>query len=377
MASALESAFTWKLYQNIAKSPGNILLSPHSVCSALMLACLGARGDTAAQIAATLGLPGTDPAAWHRQFSDMCEQLKGTESDSGVLIAIANKLFARLDIKVINNYSSEATKLYSSGTEPMDFASKPDESRIAINQWVEEQTSEKIKDLLQAGTINGATAMVLANAIYFKGKWDKPFDVSETKSMDFYTTATNKVKADMMRKKFDLRYISDDSLGLSAVEIPYQNQTMSMVIIRPNDVDGLSFIEGTLQSDALHDLISRLLREMKMKVDLGLPKFTFTKASDLSRVLPQMGITDLFDPEKVNLSAMTSSGNHAISNVIHKSFIEVNEEGTEAAAATAMISRMMMMPTGEATFICDRPFLFFIVKPETNSVLFVGRFSSP
>lgn len=378
MASDLSSQFTWSLYQKVSLGGGNVLISPHSVGSALMLACLGARGNTENQIGKALGYSGNTPAEWHAAFSQMNSQMKQSrDGDDGVIVDIANKMFARLDLDVLAKYSKDADGLYKSGTERMDFATKATECRLAINKWVEEQTNNKIQDLLPEGTISASTNLVLANAVYFKGKWDKPFEASKTEPFDFHKTATESVKVNMMRKKIDLRYTADEALKCSAVEIPYQHRTVTMTIIRPDSVDGLPELERNLSAENLSKLMERARTEMKAKVDLGLPKFKFTETTDLSRTLPELGITDLFDPSAVDLSGMTSVEGVAFTDVIHKAFVDVNEEGTEAAAATAMISRMMMMPIDEVTFICDRPFLFLITDVASSAVLFIGRFSTP
>ena len=368
--------FSWNLYRLTSQNEGNILISPHSVCSALMLACLGAKGNTADQIFTTLGMSGMTPEGGHVAFSGLNDDLKKLGSD-GVTLSVANKLFAENSLTVLEKYSLEAEKLYSSGTETMDFATKPDESRRFINKWVEEQTNDKIKDLLKEGTIGSATRLVLANAVYFKGKWAKPFQSDKTVSSDFFVSSASSVKVDMMRGKYDMLYTKNEEMKLAAVAVPYQNNTTSMVIVRPDDVDGLSQIESSINQDKLASLLKDLRQSMKFKVDIGLPKFTFKKQSELSRILPKLGITDLFDESKVDLSAMTEATGIAINDVIHEAFIDVNEEGTEAAAATVMISRMMLLPMGEIEFICDRPFLFMLTENASGHVLFIGRYAKP
>jgi len=377
MASSVVNEFSCGFFKRLLGGSDNVFVSPHSVASALMLACLGAKGETAGQIASALSLQGTEPAEWHSQYSGLCARLTDVARDGGPVLEQANKLFANLDIEILDSFKTSAEKLYKSGIDALDFAGKSDESRIAINVWVEEQTKGKITDLLLPGSVSPATKLVLANAIYFNGKWDKPFKATSTTDMDFHKSANETVTVKMMREKLDLRFLCDDALNADAVELGYQHNLMSMIIIRPRDIDGLPKLQETLDAAILSTLFDRLLVEMRKKVDLGLPKFNFAVSTDVSRLLPQLGITDLFDSSKADLSGMTSRAPLAISDVIHKAVIDVNEEGTEAAAATGMITRMMVMPTGEETFICDRPFLFFIVEPNTRHMVFAGRFSSP
>lgn len=369
--------FSWNLYRLAAAQNGdNFLISPHSVCSAMMLACLGAKGNTADQIFKTLGMRGMTFEGYHTAYSVLNDALKKDGSD-GVLLNVANKLFAGSAMKVLEKYVQEAGKLYSSGTQTMDFAAKPDESRQLINKWVEDQTNDKIKDLLKEGSITSDTRLVLANAVYFKGKWSKPFKPEKTVSNTFCLSSASRTEIKMMREKYDMQYTRNEELKFAAVSVPYQNNVVSMVIVRPDDVDGLSEIERSFNQDNLVSLLIDLRQSMKAKVDLGLPKFAFKQASDLTRILPKLGVTDLFDESKVDLSAMTDSSGIAINDVIHEAFIDVNEEGTEAAAATAMISRMMMLPTEEVEFICDRPFLFMLVQNMSDHILFIGRFAKP
>ncbi|XP_045165492.2 serpin B4-like [Mercenaria mercenaria] len=372
------TGFSWDLYRAASQKGENFLISPHSVCSALMLACLGAKGNTAAQIFKTLGMCDTASDEYHTAYSGLNENLKKLSNESdGVSLNVANKLFAGNVMKVLEKYVQEAKKLYTSGIETMDFACKPEESRQLINKWVEEQTNDKIKDLLKEGTVGPGTKLVLANAVYFKGKWDKPFKQEKTESTDFHVSSAVSVKVEMMREKFDLRYVRNEEEKFSAVVVPYQNNYFSMAVVRPDDVEGLSQIEESLNSDKVVSLVADIRQSMKCKVDIGLPKFAFSQASDLTRILPKLGVEDLFDPAKSDLSAMTDTSDVAISDVIHKAFIDVNEEGTEAAAATAMISRMMAMPMGEIQFICDRPFLFMMIENQSGHIFFIGRYAKP
>lgn len=366
--------FPWKLYRRVSGGSGNVIISPQSVASALMLAALGAKGNTEAQIRSAVGLEDSTAEEAQKTFSKLSKSLTG---ESDLLITIANKLFSRNGLAIEEKFQKESAELYKSGIEALDFVSKPGECRNVINRWVEENTQQKIKDLIQEGMISSDTKLVLANAIYFKGKWDKPFKTEKTEQVDFYVSKDEPVKVDMMRKKYDMFYVANDGLKFTAVSVPYQRRTMALLILRPNEVDGLATLEANMSVDELSKTMSELRSGLKSKVDIGLPKFTFSKMSDLSKVLPALGVTDLFDPLKADLSGMVSGESIAFTDVVHKAFIEVNEEGTEAAAATAMMSRMMMMPTQEVSFICDRPFLFVLVDIVNSTILFIGRYSSP
>lgn len=377
--SASSVEFTWKLFRSVSKGGENAILSPYSITAALMLAQLGAKGDTESQIRKAVGYGEHSSEEAQQLFSKLSNGLKNKsdQDTAGLIVTIANKLFARDGIVVVEKFKQASADLYASGIESMNFGGKPEECRSTINKWVEEHTQQKIKNLIPEGGITANTNLVLANAIYFKGKWDKPFKAEKTAKTDFHITGGNTVKVDMMKEKLDLMFIADESMKFSAVSVPYQGNTMSMVIIRPDDIEGLSTVESGLTTEKISETINNLRRGMKGKVDIGLPKFSFTKSLELSSVLATLGITDLFDVTKADLSGLVSGDSVAITDAIHKAFIEVNEEGTEAAAATAMISRMMMMPAHEVTFICDRPFLFLLVDLENSTVLFVGRYAVP
>lgn len=370
--------FSWDLYKAVERNGENFVFSPHSVCSALMLACLGAKGNTERQILEAIGISGTASCDVHTVYSGVNDALKKTCSESeGVELNVANKLFASNVLSVLEKYAKESEKLYSSGTATTDFIGNPEESRKMINKWVEEQTKDKIKDLLSEGSIGSNTRLVLANAVYFKGKWDKPFKSEKTEQKDFHVSSSKTERVEMMQEKLDLYYVKDDKGKYAAVAVPYQDNLISMIIVRPDSIDGLSAVENSLTPEKISSLVKNLQQTMKCKVELGLPKFTFTETTDLTRILPKLGIQDLFDASKVDLTGMTDSTGVAISDVIHKAFIDVNEEGTEAAAATAMISRMMIMPMGEVQFVCDRPFLFLLTDNLSGLVLFIGRYRKP
>ncbi|KAL4226769.1 Serpin B6 [Mactra antiquata] len=372
------NSFSWKLHQKIQSNGNNVLFSPYSVTSALMLAGVGARGNTGSQILQALGLQNTASDGAHAEFSQLADDLRTVlNAGEGVTLNIANKLFARNDMKVLEDFVTRSEKLYKSGIESMDFGNKPDECRQQINTWVEKQTNDKIKDLLAEGSIGTSTTLVLTNAIYFKGKWDKQFATERTTKADFHVSPSDTVKVDMMRMKQDLLYLKNDEDKFAAVSIPYRENVSSLLIILPNDIDGLTALESNMTPDKLGKIITDVRQGFKSKVDLGLPKFTFTETTDLSRILPELGVTDLFDSSNVDIGGMIDCKGIAFSDVVHKAFIEVNEEGTEAAAATAMISRMMMMPTQEVEFICDRPFLFVLMEEKSGLIMFLGRCSKP
>ena len=377
--SGFGAEFSWKLYRSVSSGVENVIISPQSVTVALMLAALGAKGETEVQIRKAVGLAENSASEAQTAYSKLSQNMKNKSdtTSGGLIVTIANKLFARKGLSVVEKFQKDSAELYSSGIQSMDFGGEPSECLKTINQWVEDNTMQKIKDILQEGMLSAATKLVLANAIYFKGKWDKPFKTEKTEKVDFHVSSSNVVKVDMMREKYDMYCVADDDLKFKAVSVPYQKRTMAMLILRPDEVDGISSLEEKMTTEKLTDTIGQLRRGMKAKVDLGLPKFKFIKTSDLSGTLPDLGITHLFDPSKADLSGMVSGETIAFTDVLHKAYIEVNEEGTEAAAATMMISRMMMMPTQEVSFICDRPFLFILADMENSAILFIGRYSFP
>ena len=371
--------FSARLYGLLASQDGNIFISPYSISAALLLTDLGANGKTETEIRAAFGAENVAKTEIHKYYKELEGQLndetKGTTS-----LSIANRIFTRLGLEIDKEYTKNSKEYYNSGIDELDFICAAENSRNHINKWVEEQTRNKITNLLQPGTIGRDSLMVLVNAIYFKGEWLKPFDGSDTRKSDFHLNVGTKKRIDMMFSKERLKYTLDNDIGYSAVKLPYKDCSIAMVIILPNAIDGLANLEKKLDPTLLRDILQKVGKANRPEVQLGIPKFKMEANYKLETVLPKLGIISMFDSNMADFSAILPKTPDAfISDAIHKTFVEVNEKGTEAAGATAMVVRLgSAMPLEPPKrFIADHPFLFLITDTRTDAVLFMGRYQSP
>lgn len=253
----------------------------------------------------------------------------------------------------------------------VDFAADPEAARELINLWVEAQTNEKIRDLIPEGVLNELTRLVITNAVYFKAAWLSPFDPANTKNGSFTLLDGTQVEVPMMHQSSSMRaYVSQD---VQAVELPYEGGTYSMVALMPT-AGSLDTFEQSLTAESLQDILNQLERA---SVTLSMPKFKFDAAFALNDALEGMGMTDAFDPMKANFSGMDGTTSLYISSALHKAFVDVNEEGTEAAAATAVAIGLTSAPGQSYTIMLDHPFLFLIRDNATGTLLFVGRMADP
>uniref|UniRef100_A0A3B5M1T4 Leukocyte elastase inhibitor n=1 Tax=Xiphophorus couchianus TaxID=32473 RepID=A0A3B5M1T4_9TELE len=350
----------------------NVFFSPFSISSALAMVLLGARGNTAAQMSETLKTLDVKDDL-HSSFSQLLSQLN--KSDAPYALNVANRLYGEQSYQFVQDYLESTKKHYKAELETVDFTSKAEAARVKINGWVETQTQGKIKDILAQDAVNSMTRLVLVNAIYFKGHWDKQFKVDATRDAQFKVNKNEKkaVKMMHMKSKFPLTYISE--VACQILEMPYKGKELSMLIILPNSMEGTTGLEKALTYEKFMDWTNPDMMDM-IEVQVGLPRFKLEEKYDMKAVLTSMGMVDAFDQSRSDFSGMSPANDLFVSEVYHKAFVEVNEEGTEAAAATAavMMLRCAMIP---ATFIADHPFLFFIRHNPSKSVLFAGRYCSP
>ena len=267
---------------------------------------------------------------------------------------------------------------YFAQAQNLDFESDPEAARVTINQWVSDKTKKRINDLLPPGSINSSTPLVLTDAVYFKGKWVTPFDKGFTQSEDFWITPDRTVKTDMMRVSQDFDYFENDQVQV--LQIPYQGDRLSMLVILPRSKD-IHGLEKIFTQDAFLKWENGLSSQ---QVNLTLPKFKFDSGYEMSRVLGELGMGQAFDVNKADFSGMAQKilgKNLYIGAVFHKAWIDTDEEGTEAAAATAV--NMMEAATANPgpdvfkDFIADHPFIFVIEDTVTGHFLFMGRVSDP
>uniref|UniRef100_A0A8C2E412 Serpin B6 n=1 Tax=Cyprinus carpio TaxID=7962 RepID=A0A8C2E412_CYPCA len=315
----------------------------------------------------------------HSSFTKLMSELN--KPGAPYVLSLANRLYGEQSYQFVEKFLNDAKIYYKAGLEEVDFKKKSEAVRLDINKWVETNTQEKIKDLLPQGSISEITKLVLVNAIYFKGNWLVKFPKEATRDGQFKLNKnrTKPVKMMYQESKFPLAFIPE--MNSQVLELPYVGKNLSMLIILPNKIEdettGLQKLEKALTYEKLMEWTkpSKMLQE---KVEVSLPRFKMEETYDnIKSFLISMGMEDVFDERKVNLSGMSPNNDLVVTKVIHKAFVEVNEEGTEAAAATGVIIAGFSMPLPPKTFIADHPFLFFIRHNPSNSILFYGRFCSP
>ncbi|KFV08565.1 Leukocyte elastase inhibitor [Pterocles gutturalis] len=370
---------------NETNPTGNVFFSPVSVSAALAMVLLGAKGNTEAQVlkvtaAGSLFLFQTlhfdEVQDIHSRFQTLTTDIN--RSNAPYLLRLANRLFGEKSYSFLPDFLTSTQKLYGADLAAVDFLQAYDEARKEINQWVEEKTEGKIPNLLCEGSVDSMTKLVLVNAIYFKGNWAEKFKEADTIDMPFRLNKNERKTVKMMyqKNKFNFGYIPE--MKIRVLELPYDGRELSMIVLLPDDIEddstGLQKLEEQITLEKLHEWTCP---EHLYSSDLHvrLPKFKLEESYDLKSDLSAMGLTDVFDSGKADLSGMSGARNLFLSKIVHKAFVEVNEEGTEAAAATAGIAMLCMVM--EEDFTADHPFLFFIRHNPTQSILFFGRYASP
>ncbi|XP_010853036.1 PREDICTED: serpin B4-like [Bison bison bison] len=375
------------LFHQIRKSEKeNIFLSPFSISSALAMTYLGARENTASQMQKVLHFseiaantkggatkdPVEKPGNVHHHFQKLLKELK--KSTDAYELSVANRLYGEKEFQFLQEYMDNVQKYYLASVESADFISAAEESRKMINSWVESQTNGRIKNLFPQNSLNGSV-LVLVNAVYFKGQWQEEFKKENTVEEKFWLSKDTSKPVQMMKQTNSFKFVSLEDVQAKILEIPYKGGELSMMVLLPDEVDGLQEVEDQLTAEKLIEWTSP--QNMgKREVDLYLPRFKVEERYDLVPTLQALGMVDAFNGMVANFSGMTGSCDLAVSKVIHKSFVEVTEEGTEAAAATGVVIKRTSLPFREC-FRCDHPFLFLIKHIKTNSILFCGRVSSP
>ncbi|CAN7937668.1 unnamed protein product [Ixodes hexagonus] len=358
--------FTLDLYKQLLienKGKANILFSPFSVAAALSMTLAGARHHTAEQIERTMHLKG---ATAHKYFADILPKIEGYAPN--VTLQLANRLYSDELIRVLPAYTSLLAESYKTTMKSVDFQNHWDASRRQINAWVQEVTRSRIKDLFPEGSMDTFTALVIVNAIYFKGPWNSPFDPEDTHTEKFHETEERSKTVNMMHKEAKFRMNNCNVHNVSVLEIPYKGKNTSMVILLPKKIDGLSALEKMLTPSALKEILNGLVH--KTTVVLSLPSFKLEQTTNLKKTLQAMGIHDLFLKQS-DLSGISDRKNLRVSTAVHKAFVEVNEEGTEAAAASDFIVEQLsaaILPS----FTVDHPFLFVIRSRDPDIILFMG-----
>jgi serpin B len=366
------NAFAFDLYAQLREEKGNLFYSPYSISSALAMTYAGARGDTAVEMATALrfALP---PERLHDGFGELIRELNSQEKPRRAQLNVANRLWGQKDYGFLPGFLKLTEDHYRAGLKEVDFVKSTEQARNEINSWVEEQTKGKIKDLLGPRSLNALTRMVLTNAIYFKGSWHYEFQTKATVDGPFHVTPKDQVTVKLMNAQVPAAF--GDFGDVKVLELPYQDHEMSMVLLLPAQRDGLPALEKRLTAAQVKQWTEKLGYQ---DVQVTLPKFKVTTLFELTQRLKALGMERAFDPGKADFSGMATREHLFISSVVHKAFVDVNETGTEAAAATAVVVKTTKKERPEpVVFRADHPFVYLIRDNRTGSILFVGRLANP
>jgi serpin B len=366
--------FAFDLYQQVRdQNEGNIFFSPFSISTALAMTYAGANGSTADEMKSALHFSPNSPD-FHYGYGAYIKALE-KNAKGNIELNIANRLWGETSYKLHDDFVALNKKAYDSPLVKVNYKGNPDGSRQEINKWVEEQTKDKIKDLLAPGTISSDTRLVLANAIYFKGDWKHKFDEKRTKEMKFNLEDGNTVKADFMYYKGGVNY--HETKNYKMIRLPYKGNMQSMIVVLPHKAEMMKEVENHMSTSLVQNA---MIYYAQPEVIVKLPKFKMTLGMGLNKLLQNLGMKNAFSAI-ADFSKMTPSNDLYISDVVHKAFIEIDEEGTEAAAATAVVMTTTSVsnsrPPKPKEFIADHPFLFYIVDNKTSSILFMGRIMNP
>uniref|UniRef100_A0A674NXH5 Serpin B6 n=1 Tax=Takifugu rubripes TaxID=31033 RepID=A0A674NXH5_TAKRU len=348
------TSFSLALFRKLSDNDttANIFYSPFSISSALAMVLLGARGNTAAQMSE---VHHSNPAAddVHVSFSQLLNELH--KENAPYALSVANRLYGEQSYQFVEDFLGSTKKHYRAELESVDFRAAAETSRSNINSWVEKQTEGKIKDLLGSDDVTGDTRLVLVNAIYFKGNWNEQFKENATRDATFHISK------------------------VTVLQLPYVGKELSMLIFLPNQIEdsttGLEKLEKLLTYDNFMEW-TRPETMKEVEVQVGLPRFKMEEKCNMKNILVSMGMVDAFNEAASDFSGISPANDLFLSDVVHKAFVEVNEEGTEASAATGAVFKFRCARRTE-TFVADHPFLFFIRHNPSRNILFAGRYCSP
>jgi serpin B len=364
------NSFCLDLHKQIAQSEsGNIFFSPFSISSALAMTYAGAREQTAAQMASTLHFT-LDQAVFHPAFGALIADMKAVGARDGYTLSTANSVWGQSGYAFINDFLAILENSYGAPLKLVDFSADPEAARLTINGWVSDQTAQRIKDLLPPESIDANTRMVLANAIYFKGSWARTFAKGDTRDGTFRMSTGSTVPVPMMSQKGQFNFGENDIVKV--LELPYTTGDLSMIFVLPQKPDGLPDVENAMTAVSFQEWLSLLSPVEDLPVSI--PRFSYTSTFQLGAELKALGMTDAFT-DTADFSGISIADQLSIGDVFHKAFVDVNEEGTEAAAATAVTIVAVMAPVDN--FYADHPFLFFIRHNRSGAILFFGRVMDP
>jgi serpin B len=369
------NAFAFELYRQVSDHKRNIALSPFSISAALSMTASGARGETAAEMGRVLHVDPTPGGL--APLGALLSQYQA--AGNKVTLRVANRLFAANRYTFEPSFLSSVGATFGAPAELLDFQHAPEPSRLRINEWVSHETHERIRDLLPGGSITGETRLALVNAIYFLGDWSTPFTKAATRPAPFFTEGGVEKRVPTMNQLETFGFGAVD--GVKVLELPYVDGRLAMTLVLPDERGGLAQVEAHLSPTSYARWVASLQYD---RVLVALPQFEITEGLNLSQILPRMGMPDAFDRDKADFTGMADPPSPAdrlfLSAVFHKAFVKVDEKGTEAAAATAVL----MMRAGAAMreeppkeWKGDHPFLFFLRDRDSGAILFMGRVGDP
>ncbi len=368
------NAFGLDLYQALRSEGGNLILSPFSISLALAMTYSGARSETEAQMADALNFPAQSQT--HPAFNALDLKLEHSSfvldnTQEPMQLNIANSVFAERTFTFLPDFLDTLALNYGAGIQLLDFINQPEPSRENINSWVSDQTEDRINDLIPEGGVTSDTRMALVNAIYFKADWLNPFDANDTYDINFKLPDGTEVPVPTMGQRMNIPFTTGD--GFALAELPYAGSSAVMTLLVP-DEGRFEEIEGELNAEFLVNALARMETKDMM---LRMPKFKYESGFNLSGALTELGMPAAFNPSQADFSGMTGDKDLFIAEVIHKAFVAADEEGTEAAAATAVIMETAGAPMLDSSLIIDRPFIYFIRDVESGQILFIGRVTNP
>jgi len=367
------NAFALDLYKQLRTAEGNLFLSPYSIRTALAMTYAGARGETASQMKKALSFS-FDDTVLQAAFAESIKTLNTSGGDNYEM-TVANSLWTEKTHSFLHPFIETNKNIYGGCLERVDFKNNSEGARLRINGWVEDATRKKITNLIPRGGVHKDTRLVLVNAVYFKGLWSEQFDKKHTRTEPFYCKEGRTLQAPLMKVAAarNLPFYREE--GLRMVELAYKGEDISMLVLLPDAPDGLAALEKKLDVAVLKRWIAGLRIR---SVQVFLPRFTMTwGAANIVPQLRSLGMQDAFDNTRADFSAIDGTRTLLINGVFHKAFVDVNEEGTEAAAATGVVVGITSMPPPPEVFRADHPFLFLLREKKTGSILFMGRLLEP
>jgi len=364
--------FAAELLSHWCDGTANLVFSPHSLAAAMGMVAAGGRGETSGQIAACLGMGavGSLPA----RFAALDGALSAAKQAEGIELSVANSLWPQQDFVFRQDYMDLLRTQFRADAQPVDYVTRSEPARQTINRWVADRTANRIRDLIAPGVLGAATRMTLVNAVYFKGKWLHPFDPALTAEGQFFAPG-GAVPVKFMKGKAKFRYAEAD--GIQALELPYVGRKLSMLVLLPEKGRGVRHAVDNLHGSGASIWNTSL---MEREVNVRLPKFSFVCERSCVETFKKLGVIDVFDAGRADLSGMAGRpGDLVLSAILHKAFVEVGEAGTEAAAATAGVVSLtaFVPPQPPVTFHADHPFVFLIREHDTGCILFMGAVAQP